>query len=87
MSLPRKRESRPSQILPLANSMQLSHPRHSGNPVKVRLDVPVASFLEEVAEAGLGHHWMIGEGDAIPALLEFGRLTGIPVFEPGLRGT
>jgi L-fucose isomerase-like protein len=58
-----------------------------GNPLKVRLDVPVPDFLEEVAEAGLGHHWMIGEGDAIPAFLEFGRLTGIPVFQPGLRGT
>jgi L-fucose isomerase-like protein len=58
-----------------------------GNPVKVRLDVPVPDFLEEVAEAGLGHHWMIGEGDATLALLEFGRLTGIPVFQPGLRGT
>jgi L-fucose isomerase-like protein len=58
-----------------------------GNPVKVRLDVPVPGFLEEVAEAGLGHHWMIGEGDAIPAFLEFGRLTGIPVYQPGLRGT
>jgi len=57
-----------------------------GNPVKVRLDVPVPDFLEEVAEAGLGHHWMIGEGDATPALLEFGRLTGIPVFQPGLSG-
>jgi len=57
-----------------------------GNPVKARLDVPVLDFLEEVAEAGLGHHWMIGEGDATPALLEFGRLTGIPVFQPGLGG-
>lgn len=58
-----------------------------GNPVKVRLDVPVPTFLEEVAEAGLGHHWMIGEGDAIPAFLELARLVGIPVFQPGLRGT
>jgi L-arabinose isomerase len=57
-----------------------------GNPVKVRLDVPVADFLEGVAEAGLGHHWMIGEGDALPAFREFGRLTGIPVFQPGLGG-
>jgi L-fucose isomerase-like protein len=56
-----------------------------GNPVKVRLDVPVLGLLEGVAEEGLGHHWMIGEGDATPALLEFGRLAGIPVFQPGLR--
>jgi L-fucose isomerase-like protein len=57
-----------------------------GNPVKVRLDVPMPQFLEEIAEAGLGHHWMIGEGDAIDAFVEFGRLTGIPVYQPGLSG-
>jgi L-fucose isomerase-like protein len=55
-----------------------------GNPVKVRLEVPVGGFLCEVAEAGLGHHWMIGEGDAVAPFLEFGRLAGIPVFRPGL---
>ncbi|MFB3881494.1 MAG: hypothetical protein ACE149_09520 [Armatimonadota bacterium] len=54
-----------------------------GNPVKVRLDVPVGRFLYEVAEAGLGHHWMIGEGDAVAPFREFGRLSGIPVHTPG----
>jgi len=58
-----------------------------GNPVKVQLEVPVADFLSDVAEAGLGHHWMIGEGDAIPSLLEFGRLAAIPVFRPGSSGS
>lgn len=54
-----------------------------GNPVKVRLDVPMDAFLDDVAELGLGHHWMIGEGDACAHLTEFGRLTGIPVHNPG----
>ncbi|MCL5104311.1 MAG: hypothetical protein M1133_09380 [Armatimonadetes bacterium] len=56
-----------------------------GNPVKVRLEVPISEFLDDVADAGLGHHWMIGYGNVLPTLLEFGRLTGIPVHVPGLR--
>ncbi|MHB9025132.1 MAG: hypothetical protein ACYC7E_13325 [Armatimonadota bacterium] len=54
-----------------------------GNPVKVRLDAPLRPFLEEVAEVGLGHHWMIGEGDALPELQALGRLLNIPVHQPG----
>jgi L-fucose isomerase-like protein len=54
-----------------------------GNPVKVRLDVPVEQFLEDIADDGLGHHWMIGEGDAVEALLAFARLRHIQICEPG----
>lgn len=54
-----------------------------GNPVKVRLDVPVGKFLNDAAEAGLGHHWMIGEGDVTREILEFAWLTGLPVHQPG----
>jgi L-fucose isomerase-like protein len=57
-----------------------------GNPVKVRLDVLVAAVLDDIADAGLGHHWMIAEGDHAAALSEFGRLLGVPVHYPGKRG-
>lgn len=55
-----------------------------GNPVKVRLDVPIAACLDDIAEVGLGHHWMIAEGDLGGAVDEFGRLLHLPVYHPGV---
>lgn len=55
-----------------------------GNPVKVRLDVTTSAFINDIPEMGLGHHWMIGEGDVTAALQEFGRLSGISVLQPGI---
>lgn len=54
-----------------------------GNPVTVRLDVAVGAFIYGVPQLGLGHHWMIGEGDVLQAVKDFGRLAGIPVLHPG----
>jgi L-arabinose isomerase len=33
-----------------------------GNPVVIRLDVPVDKFLAAVAKYGLGHQWIVGQG-------------------------
>lgn len=52
-----------------------------GNPVKVRLDAPLPAVLETIADFGLGHHWMIAEGDHAGALREFGRQSGVPVHD------
>lgn len=48
----------------------------AGNPVKVKLPIPVNKFLDIVAENGFGHHWMIGYGDVEEELVEFCGLTG-----------
>lgn len=55
-----------------------------GNPVKVRLDVQVDKFIYDTADKGLGHHWMICEGDVSEELRYLASLTGIPVHFPGL---
>jgi len=54
-----------------------------GNPVTVRLDVPIRAFINGVPELGLGHHWMIGEGDVLEAVKDLARLVDIPVLHPG----
>lgn len=54
-----------------------------GNPVTVRFDVPVIALIHDIPEMGLGHHWMIGEGDVAQAVRDFGRLARVPVMEPG----
>lgn len=54
-----------------------------GNPVTVRLDVPVGSFIHDVPEMGLGHHWMVGEGNVLQAIKDFGQLANVPVLYPG----
>ncbi|MBN2152428.1 MAG: hypothetical protein JW839_13330 [Candidatus Lokiarchaeota archaeon] len=33
-----------------------------GNPVVIKLDVPVGEFLDTVSNCGLGHHWVVGRG-------------------------
>jgi L-arabinose isomerase len=64
-----------------------------GIPVKVRLDVPVQQFLDETAEFGAGHHWMVAYGDLKESLAVFAKQTGlrlptfrIPPFEGGAGG-
>lgn len=49
----------------------------AGNPVTIVPRVPVTTFLERVAEEGLGHHWMIGYGDHRPPLEAFAGLVGL----------
>jgi len=46
----------------------------AGNPIKVKLSVPVNEFLEIVAENGFGHHWMIGYGEVKEELKDFCKL-------------
>ncbi|HOZ46805.1 MAG TPA: hypothetical protein PLO37_02635 [Candidatus Hydrogenedentes bacterium] len=48
-----------------------------GIPVKVRLDTPVEQFLEETADFGAGHHWMVAYGDLAPGLDAFAEITGL----------
>lgn len=48
-----------------------------GNPVKVRLPVPINEFLEVVSGEGIGHHWMIGYGDVSKELTELAQSIGI----------
>ena len=42
-----------------------------GNPLKVRFEKDVLSINEEIAELGVGHHWMAGYGDVSFALETF----------------
>jgi len=48
-----------------------------GIPVKVKLDIPVRDFLEETAELGTGHHWIVAYGDIIDALDVFSSLRAV----------
>ena len=48
-----------------------------GNPVRVRLPVPINDFLEIISKEGFGHHWMIGYGDVSKELIQLGELIGI----------
>ena len=48
-----------------------------GIPVKVRLDAPVETFLQETAAVGAGHHWMIAYGEISYTLSRFARLSAI----------
>ncbi len=49
----------------------------AGNPVRVKLPIPVNKFLDIVAENGFGHHWMIGYGDVKEELEDFCKLVGL----------
>ncbi len=51
----------------------------AGNPTKVVIEGGAQRHLEAVAREGLGHHWMIGYGDARESLSEFCGLLGIPM--------
>jgi len=48
-----------------------------GNPLRVRLAIPVEQFLRRVGEEGLGHHWMAVYGDFRAELGYFCELAGI----------
>ncbi len=52
----------------------------AGNPTKVILDGNVQDHLDTIAREGLGHHWMIGYGDASEPLEEFCRVIGVPLI-------
>jgi L-fucose isomerase-like protein len=49
----------------------------AGNPTKVVLAGGVRHHLDVIAQEGLGHHWMIGYGDARVPLQELCSLTGL----------
>lgn len=42
-----------------------------GNPIKIRLPLPVNHFIYRIAEEGIGHHWMIGYGMVEKELKEY----------------
>lgn len=48
-----------------------------GNPLKVRFNKNVLDMNEEIAENGIGHHWMAGYGDVSRELELFCRMKGI----------
>lgn len=52
-----------------------------GNPAKVQFEKPVLDLCEEIAEIGIGHHWMIGYGDMTEALRKFCELQKISIFQ------
>jgi len=49
----------------------------AGNPIKVKLPLPIADMLERIGEEGVGHHWMVGYGHVKEELVEFCRLVGV----------
>jgi L-fucose isomerase-like protein len=53
----------------------------AGNPTKVIFANGARRYLDAVAEAGLGHHWMIGYGDVRPQLTELAALIGMPCID------
>lgn len=48
-----------------------------GNPVKIKLEIPVRNFLEVVNQEGFGHHWMMGYGHVIRELEYFCKISGL----------
>ena len=48
-----------------------------GNPLRVRLPIPVGDFLNLVGQEGIGHHWMAVYGHFAPELRHFSRLIGL----------
>ena len=51
-----------------------------GNPLKVRFDKDVMQINDDIAERGIGHHWMAGYGDVSGELELFCRMKGIRYF-------
>jgi len=47
-----------------------------GNPVQVKLRLPVRDLLDTIGEQGFGHHWMLGYGHVVSELKAFCRLSG-----------
>lgn len=54
----------------------------AGNPVKVKLPIPVKEFLQIIADNGFGHHWMIGYGNVKEEIEMFCRLVGLRYVSP-----
>lgn len=48
-----------------------------GSPVKVRFKRPVLDIHREIADKGIGHHWMTGYGDVTRELETFCKMNGI----------
>ena len=49
----------------------------AGNPLRVRLPVPVDAFLETVAAEGVGHHWIAGYGHVGDQARDLASLLGV----------
>jgi L-arabinose isomerase len=42
-----------------------------GNPIMIKLDLPVSEFLSIADKKGFGHHWLVGYGTSyVPVLLK-----------------
>ena len=48
-----------------------------GNPLKVRFEKDVLAINDEIAELGVGHHWMAGYGDVSSSLESFCSMKGV----------
>lgn len=48
-----------------------------GNPIKIKLPIPIETFLEVVEEYALGHHWIVAYGDYEAYLRRIALLLGI----------
>ena len=48
-----------------------------GNPIKVRFEKSVLEIDKEIADQGIGHHWMVGYGDVTEELRLFCEMKGI----------
>lgn len=53
-----------------------------GNPVKIRVQIPVRDFLEIINKNGFGHHWMMGYGHVVEELKYFCKISGLRGFFP-----
>ena len=53
----------------------------AGNPVKVMLDIPYGRVLEQTAEMGMGHHWMITYGDVVKQVEYFCSMIGLKYYK------
>jgi len=48
-----------------------------GDPVSARLNIPVETYLDIIAENAVGHHWMIGYGKVLEEIRYFSELVGV----------
>jgi len=48
-----------------------------GNPVKIKLNVPIKNILKVVFEKGFAHHWIMGYAHMIEDLKNFCKISGL----------
>lgn len=55
-----------------------------GNPVRVQFPQPAPLLIDWIHQAGIGHHWMVGQGHRSAALRQWAKLAGpyLTLLEP-----